>query len=62
MIHQKGVVNNPNTASTLTSTNMIQSSVLPFSRTELEILRREIIIELRREVQLAKNEILDCKF
>ncbi|KAF8563297.1 hypothetical protein P879_05340 [Paragonimus westermani] len=34
-------------------------TVSAFTRAELEILRREIIAELRREVLLAKNEILD---
>ncbi|KAG5441938.1 hypothetical protein CSKR_107970 [Clonorchis sinensis] len=34
-------------------------SMAPLTRAELDVLRREIIGELRREVLLAKNEILD---
>ncbi|KER32982.1 hypothetical protein T265_01069 [Opisthorchis viverrini] len=34
-------------------------SMAPLTRAELDLLRREIIGELRREVLLAKNEILD---
>ncbi|CAH8506567.1 unnamed protein product [Dicrocoelium dendriticum] len=35
------------------------STTLAFTRAELDLLRREIIAELRREVLLAKHEILD---
>ncbi|CAH8496561.1 unnamed protein product [Schistosoma rodhaini] len=42
-----------------TTSNIINSD-LSLTRSELDNLRREIIVELRKEVQLAKNEIMDC--
>ncbi|CAH8429643.1 unnamed protein product [Schistosoma turkestanicum] len=57
-LNSRSVNNNtPNHCST--PSNIINSD-LSFTRSELDNLRREIIIELRKEVQLAKNEIMDC--
>ncbi|CAH8432397.1 unnamed protein product [Schistosoma margrebowiei] len=50
---------NVNTSNCSTISNIINSD-LSLTRSELDNLRREIIVELRKEVQLAKNEIMDC--
>ncbi|CAH8431158.1 hypothetical protein MS3_00009738 [Schistosoma haematobium] len=50
---------NVNTSNCSTISNIINSDS-SLTRSELDNLRREIIIELRKEVQLAKNEIMDC--
>ncbi|CAI2722536.1 unnamed protein product [Schistosoma spindalis] len=50
---------NVSTSNCSTISNIIHSD-LSLTRSELDNLRREIIVELRKEVQLAKNEIMDC--